>query len=232
MKKLLLILLAFLLIAPVFAELNEFSDKGLISGWKCAPLQIGLGLENCTNLVDEESNVIFNIGLWEMEQKSAVFSLSGLSMLKHNYGISLALASGVDACYGIQISFMSASRRFERGGDPGGFIVNGIRAQIAGINIADVMQIGLLNLDDHFGVFQIGLINFCKTEGDFLQLGLLNLGGDKINVGLLNLAGGGFLNIGAVNFSHSMIQFGLLNYNPKSYIPWMPIVNFDMGRQQ
>ena len=30
MKKLLLILLAFLLIAPVFAELNEFSDKGLI----------------------------------------------------------------------------------------------------------------------------------------------------------------------------------------------------------
>ena len=26
-------------------------------------------------------------------------------------------------------------------------------------------------------------------------------------------------------------QLGLLNYNPRSYIPWLPIVNWDMGRK-
>ena len=247
MKKLLLTLLTVMCISPVFA--GQFDEKGLISGWKFAPLQLGLGLKNHSKLVDEQSNVIFNIGLWEMDQQSAVFSIAGISALKYNYGISLGLNNWAHACYGIQIGFFNASDRFERSGDPGGFIPNGIHAQVVGINIADVIQIGLLNVDDNPGLLQMGLVNFCKGKSDFLQWGLLNLNGDKLKIGVVNLSARGFFNLGLVNFelenigdnsflnigifNHggSTIQIGLLNYNPKSYIPWLPIVNWDMGRE-
>ena len=28
-----------------------------------------------------------------------------------------------------------------------------------------------------------------------------------------------------------VMQIGLLNYNPNSYVPWMPLINFDMGKK-
>ena len=30
---------------------------------------------------------------------------------------------------------------------------------------------------------------------------------------------------------HGKIQIGLLNYNRNSYIPWLPLVNWNMGRE-
>ena len=36
---------------------------------------------------------------------------------------------------------------------------------------------------------------------------------------------------GTENFEEkTSFQLGLLNYNSKSYIPWLPLVNWDMGR--
>ena len=29
-----------------------------------------------------------------------------------------------------------------------------------------------------------------------------------------------------------IVQFDVLNYNPKSYIPWLPFVNWDMGQEK
>ena len=51
---------------------------------------------------------------------------------------------------------------------------------------------------------------------DTIYLGLVNIS-NKFQIGLLNLGPG------------AILQIGLLNYNPKSYIPWLPIVNWDMG---
>jgi len=42
---------------------------------------------------------------------------------------------------------------------------------------------------------------------------------DKFQIGLFNIGQNG-----------ATLQIGLLNYNPKSYIPWMPLINFDMGK--
>jgi hypothetical protein len=249
MKKLLLVILSVVVVSSAFAGIGDFDRKGMISGWKFAPVQLGLGFENYSKLVDDQSNVIFNIGLWEMDQRSAVFSLAGLSELKSNYGISLALANWAHACYGIQIGFLNTSERFQPAGGSGGFTLRYIHAQAAGINIADVIQIGLLNIDGNPGWFQMGLVNFCGHESDFMQLGLVNLGGDKLKIGVVNVAEKGICNIGLLNFglsnfgeksfvdigifNHgtSTIQLGLLNYNPKSYIPWLPFVNWDMGRE-
>jgi len=250
MKKLLLIILSAVVVSSAFAGIRDFDRKGVISGWKFAPVQVGLGFENYSKLVDDQSNVIFNIGLWEMYQRSAVFSLAGVSKLKSNYGISLALANWAHACYGIQIGFINTSERFYPTAPSGGFTLRYIHVQVAGINIADVMQIGLLNIDGNPGWFQMGLVNFSGHESDFMQLGLVNLEGDKLKIGVVNVASEGICTIGLLNFGlsnfgeksfvdigifncgTSTIQFGLLNYNPKSHIPWLPLGNWDMGREE
>ena len=72
-------------------QLNDDTKKGLIRDWNFAPLQLGVGLDSCKNLVDENSNTIFTFGLLFMEQKSAVFSFSSISQLRQNYGFQLGL---------------------------------------------------------------------------------------------------------------------------------------------
>ncbi|MBR2509148.1 MAG: hypothetical protein IKB71_05315, partial [Lentisphaeria bacterium] len=62
-------------------------------------------------------------------------------------------------------------------------------------------------------------------------------------IGIFNACGGGYddrginwqlgiLNIAADYDSSFTFQIGLLNYNPKSYIPWLPLINWDMGKKE
>ena len=82
---------------------------------------------------------------------------------------------------------------------------------------------------------QLGVLNHCfageKIEpqherwqflgmniADRVYLGVVNIS-DKLQIGLFNLSPG------------NAFQIGLLNYNARSFIPWCPVINFDMGNE-
>ena len=193
-----MLLIAALVFPAAFG--GYFDDKGVISGWKFAPLQIDVGLIKDKKLVDESSHTLFAFGLFVLEQKSAVFSMAFIAntlqsnygiqinplmmgvATDKNYGISLGVENYCKNCYGIQLGVLNhfwAGAEIEKENE---FV------QVLGANIADTLFLGIVNISDKF---QIGLLNLSRCA-DF--------------------------------------QIGLLNFNAKSYIPWMPLINFDMGR--
>ena len=200
MKKLLLIFLLTVVIFSAFT--GDFDGKGLISGWKFAPVQVDVGLINDKKLVDGNTDTFFSLGLFILRQKSAVISYSFVANTLHNnygiqlpslilgslsdnnYGISFGWQNYSKKCYGIQVGILNNSWA----GEP--VEENRKRVQILGANIADTVYLGLVNISN------------------------------KIQIGLVNLSPG------------ATFQLGLLNYNPKSYIPWLPLVNWDMGREE
>ena len=196
MKHLRLTLLISALI-PVLAA-GEFTDKGLISNWSFAPLQVNVGLIDSKNLVDESSHTLISLGIFTLQQKSAIVSTAFIAntlqnnygiqinplfmgtVTDKNYGISLGFENYSKKCYGIQMGVLNhswAGEEIEKKRE---------RLQIFGINIADTVYCGLVNISN------------------------------RVQIGLFNAAPGG------------AFQIGLVNYNPRSYIPWMPIVNWDM----
>lgn len=200
MKKFALILFTAAVIPALSA--GYFDDKGWISGWKFAPLQIDLSLVKHHKLVDESSNTLFSFGLFLIEQKSAVFSSAlvanslynnyGLqvnplfmgTVTDKNYGISIGFENYSKRCYGIQLGVLNhswAGEEIEKERE---------RLQIFGINIADTVYCGLVNISN------------------------------KVQIGIFNATPGG------------AFQIGLLNYNLKSYIPFLPLINWDMGRDE
>ena len=194
------LLMAALLFSVVYA--GDFNDKGLISDWRFAPLQVDLSLVKQRKLVDESSDALLALGLFIVQQRSAVVSLALVAThLQNNYGIQLnplPMGTATDVNYGISLGFENYSKK-NYGLQMG--VLNHIWSgreiekhtellQFCGINIADSVFIGLLN------------------DTDKVQIGLLNNG-----------------RFGAA------FQIGLLNYNPASYLPWMPLINFDMGRK-
>ena len=77
---------------------------------------------------------------------------------------------------------------------------------------------------------QVGLVNGgCGVQAGFynigvsLQIGALNADG-SVQIGLLNAA------INGDNRS-ACFQIGLLNYNPRGIVKWMPIFNFSRGNE-
>ena len=85
--------------------------------------------------------------------------------------------------------------------------------------------------------FQLGLLNNCNNA--CIQLGAFNGDGGKFQFGLVNVNKNDGVQIGLFNAtSHRVVdketsfQIGLLNYNPKSYIPWLPLVNWDMDKEE
>ena len=228
-----------------FAEENgeiKFKDdtkKGLRQNWNFAPLQLGVGLDSCTNLVDENSNTIFTFGLLYMEQKSAVFSFSSCSELKQNYGLQLgllqtfatdnygvmaALVNGSHYGYGIKLGFINVKSKFEQ-------------VQLMGIDFSDLFYAGLIHLNCPVS---IGLVNIAdNSRRTYCQIGIFN-NNSKVQLGLGNVDG--TCQFGLFNYSSKKtyysweepkqtgtFQFGLLNYNEKSYIPWFPLINFNAG---
>ena len=200
MKHLRLTLLISALL-PVLAA-GEFTDKGLISNWSFAPLQVNVGLIDSKNLVDESSHTLISLGIFTLQQKSAIVSTAFIAntlqnnygiqinplfmgtVTDKNYGISLGFENYSKKCYGIQMGVLNhswAGEEIEKKRE---------RLQIFGINIADTVYCGLVNISN------------------------------RVQIGLFNAAPGG------------AFQIGLVNYNPRSYIPYLPIVNWDMGRQE
>ena len=74
MKKLFLTLLTVMCISPVFAD--QFDEKGLISGWKFVPLQVGAGIFESANLFDADSVSLFSFGFARVQQHSSIISLA------------------------------------------------------------------------------------------------------------------------------------------------------------
>lgn len=211
MKKLLLISLLYLLIAPVFAgPLLNFDDKGLISSdGKFVPVQVGFGLFEPKHLFYTNKTVIFSFGLLGVQQRSTILSLTAILQQKNNYGIPLSLISITEHNYGVMTGFVNGSYHNDNHGVKiGVFNVSGMfdRGQFAGIDFCDYLHIGIIN---YHAPLQFGVVNIC--EESLFQIGLFNAGTNK---------------------TEKNFQIGLLNYNPKSYIPWLPFVNWDMGREE
>ena len=215
MKKLFLTLLTVMCISPVFAD--QFDEKGLISGWKFAPVQVGVGIFNSTNLFDADSVALFSIGLVGIQQHSSIISVGGITELKKNYGLQVSAASLADRNYGLMIGLLENCTDVNEnyGVKIGLFNISGKfkLAQFLGINCFDLLHIGIANLN---APLQIGIFNAC--DGGYDDRG--------INWQL------GILNVAADYDSSFTFQIGLLNYNPKSYIPWLPLINWDMGKKE
>ena len=208
MKKLLLIILSAVVVSSAFA--GEFDSKGVISGWKFAPVQVGVGIFESANLFDADSVALLSIGLLGIQQYSSIISVGGITELKNNYGIQVSAASltnhnyglmiglencaGMDENYGLKVGLFNISGKFNKG-------------QFAGIDFFEYLHIGIIN---YHAPWQIGLIN--ASEKCFFQVGLFNAVGKK--------------------GKNTNFQIGLLNYNPKSYIPWLPLVNFSFGGKE
>ena len=192
--------MAVVLVFPAFS--GDFDDKGAISGWSFAPIQLDVGFIGNKKLVDESSNTFFSFGVFLLQQKSAVISVALVAnMLQNNYGIQLnplflgtvtdnnyGISWGVEnyskKCYGLQLGILNhsfAGEKIKKERD---------RVQICGINIADTVFLGLLNFSDKF---QIGLFNFSPD---------------------------------------AIFQIGLLNYNQNAPVPWMPFFNFSFDRKK
>ena len=215
MKKLLLVILSAMFVSSAFA--GEFDGKGVISGWKFAPVQVGVGIFNSTNLFDADSVALFSIGLVGIQQHSSIISVGGITELKNNYGIQVAAASLTDRNYGLMIGLLENCTDVNEnyGVKIGLFNISGKfkLAQFLGINCFDLLHIGIANFN---APLQIGILNACGGGYDdrdiYWQFGILNVAADYD--------------------SSFTFQIGLLNYNPKSYIPWLPLINWDMGKKE
>lgn len=215
MKKLLLIFLSAWIISTAFA--GNFDGKGLITGWKFAPVQVGVGIFDSANLFDADSVALFSLGFARVQQHTSIISLGGMTRLGNNYGIQLPVASLTDRNYGLMIGiYLNATKNDNNHG----------------------IKIGLFNISGKFQLAQLLGINFF----DFLHVGVVNYNA-PLQIGILNACDGGYndrninwqfgiLNVAAEHDSSFTFQLGLLNYNPRSYIPWLPLVNWDMGREE
>lgn len=199
-KKFFLFLFLSLFCALLYA--GDYTDKGLISGWKFTPLQVDVSLVEKRKLFDESSHTFLALGLFILEQRSAVFSIAGAAnalqyncglqlnpffmgtVTEKNYGISFGWENYCKNCYGIQLGLLNYSFAGEE------VKKENERIQFCGINIADFLYMGIFNASDK------------------IQIGLFNLGG-----------------------RNTYFQLGLLNYNPASFLPLLPLVNFNMGRK-
>ena len=193
--------LCFVLLMMMGSVLSagDFNDKGLISNWSFFPLQVDLGLVKSRKLVDETTDTFFAFGLFVLQQKSAVISVASIANTLQNN-------------YGIQFSpFPFGSVADNNYGIS--FGIENYCKRCYGI------QLGLLNHSwaGEKVAKENERLQFCGINiADTAYLGIMNAS-NKFQIGLFNLSKG------------ATFQLGLLNYNPKSYIPWLPLVNWDMG---
>ena len=193
----------------------------LFTGWKFAPLQLGLGIDGWRGLADKNCDTVFTLGLWWMKQNSAILSLAAFPELRNNYGIQFSpLIADSGHNYGLSLGFVTTGARnyglrigiFEFGG------CKFEKLQFIGINCFDLLHLSLYNRGDQ--AVQIGLANLTPDHDNdkgYFQLGLFNRGDTAFQIGLINWHPS----------RNTAFQIGLLNYNPHSYIfPMLPLVNF------
>ena len=175
MKKLLLVILAVGIVSSVFS--GEFDGKGLISDWKFAPVQVGVGIFESANLFDADSVALLSIGLLGIQQYSSIISVGGITELKNNYGIQVSAASLTDRNYGLMIGLLENCTDVNKnyGIKIGLFNVSGkfAKFQLLGIDFFDYLQVGFLNGHTYIdNILQIGIFNATLNGG--VQIGLLN----------------------------------------------------------
>ena len=175
MKKLLLIILSAVVVSSAFA--GDFDSKGVISGWKFAPVQVGIGIFESANLFDADSVALFSFGLLRIQQQASIISLGGMTRLENNYGIQLSTASLTYRNYGLMLSsYLNATCTNDNYGIKIGlFNVSGKydKLQLLGIDFFDYLQVGFLNGHTYIdSVLQIGIFNTTSNGG--VQFGLLN----------------------------------------------------------
>ena len=175
MKKLLLVILAVGIVSSVFT--GEFDGKGLISDWKFAPVQVGVGIFESANFFDADSVALFSIGLAGIQQHSSIISVGGITELKKNYGIQVSAASLTDRNYGLMIGLLENCTDVNKNYGIKIGITNSCgkiaKFQLLGIDFFDYLQVGFLNGHTYIdNVLQIGIINATLNGG--VQIGLLN----------------------------------------------------------
>ena len=175
MKKLLLVILAVGIVSSVFT--GEFDGKGLISGWKFVPLQVGVGIFESANLFDADSVALLSIGLLGIQQFSSIISVGGITELKNNYGIQVSAASLTDRNYGLMIGLLGNCTDVNKnyGIKIGINNISGkfAKFQLLGIDFFDYLQVGFLNGHTYIdNILQIGILNATLNGG--VQIGLLN----------------------------------------------------------
>ena len=175
MKKLLLIILSAMFVSSAFA--GEFDGKGVISGWKFAPVQVGIGIFESANLFDADSVALLSIGLLGIQQYSSIISVGGITELKNNYGIQVSAASLTDRNYGLMIGLLENYTDVNKNYGIKIGLFNGsgkfAKFQLLGIDFFDYLQVGFLNGHTYIdNILQIGIFNTTLNGG--VQFGLLN----------------------------------------------------------
>ena len=175
MKKLFILLLTVMCISTALTD--DFSQKGLISGWKFAPVQVGAGIFESANLFDAASVALLSIGLLGIQQHSSIISVGGITELKNNYGIQVSAASLTDRNYGLMIGLLENCTDVNKnyGIKIGITNISGkfAKFQLLGIDFFDYLQVGFLNGHTYIdNILQIGILNATLNGG--VQIGLLN----------------------------------------------------------
>ncbi|MBR2438877.1 MAG: hypothetical protein IKB25_01680 [Lentisphaeria bacterium] len=175
MKKLLLIILSAVVVSSAFA--GNFDGKGVIPGWKFAPVQVGVGIFESANLFDADSVALLSIGLLGIQQYSSIISVGGITELENNYGIQVSAASLTDRNYGLMIGLLENYTDVNENYGIKIGITNSsgkfAKFQLLGIDFFDYLQVGFLNGHTYIdNVLQIGIFNTTSNGG--VQLGLLN----------------------------------------------------------
>ena len=175
MKKLFILLLTVMCISTAFTD--DFSQKGLISGWKFVPLQVGAGIFESANLFDADSVALLSIGFLGIQQYSSIISVGGITELKNNYGIQVSAVSLTDHNYGLMIGLLENCTDVNKnyGIKIGITNISGkfAKFQLLGIDFFDYLQVGFLNGHTYIdNILQIGIFNATLNGG--VQIGLLN----------------------------------------------------------
>ena len=189
------------MLLPPLLSSAEFDDPGLISGWSFAPLQIDVG--------------------WEGGRSTRLVDKSSHTALAFGL-LTLQQESSV-------LSTATIANTIVRN--------HGIQTAILPVGCASMENCGI----------SLGAVNLCKRNrgiligvlcGSFRAWQLCGVSiADKIRIGLFtrerapDSGGASWLHVGVVNCGSGAFQIGLVNYNPNSYLPWLPILNFDMGRE-
>ena len=177
---------------------GDFENRGVISDWKFSPVQIDYGFVTPAKLFDESCDTIFSFGVFILRQKSAVISVA-------------MIANTLQNNYGIQINpfFLGTATDTNYG-----------------------ISLGLDNYSKKCYGLQLGFLTHSfagdpvEQHNERVQILGMNIA-DTLYMGVVNFTNE--IQIGLFNFSKgAAFQLGLLNYNPKSRLPWLPIVNWKM----
>ena len=206
------------MIAGCVALLSGKSDDGLVRvGW--TPVQLGICSCRPVQLFPGDADVYgIAAGALNLNQMSAVASLSPLNMVRRNYFAQIGLIDVCEHNCALEVGLLNLTER--------NF---GVSVGVFNVESPD----GRLGNDGQFSWLpglQVGLVNGgCGVQTGFyniggsLQIGALNADG-SVQIGLLNAA------INGDNRS-ACFQIGLLNYNPCGIVKWMPIFNFSRGNE-